>query len=207
MTGLDDLPLRDDLRGQTPYGAPQLDVRARLNVNENPFPPSESLVADVAVAVAEATRGLNRYPDRDAVALRADLAAYLSRESGVALTGDQLWAANGSNEVMHQLLLAFGGPGRTALGFDPTYSMYPEYCRDTFTRYVTAQRDSEFRVDAATAVAAIAEHRPLFLDFTGITCANCRAMENNVFPLPHDAAGRRRPPQDPGRPMRSARRP
>ncbi|MFN8149014.1 MAG: histidinol-phosphate transaminase [Candidatus Nanopelagicales bacterium] len=160
MTGLDDLPLRDDLRGQVPYGAPQLDVRARLNVNENPFPPSESLVADVAVAVAEATRGLNRYPDRDAVALRSDLAAYLSRESGVALTGDQLWAANGSNEVMHQLLLAFGGPGRTALGFDPTYSMYPEYCRDTFTRYVTAQRDSEFRVDAATAVAAIAEHRP-----------------------------------------------
>ncbi|HET7902305.1 MAG TPA: histidinol-phosphate transaminase [Candidatus Nanopelagicales bacterium] len=160
MTDLDDLPLRDDLRGQHPYGAPQLDVPVRLNVNENPFAPSESLVADVATAVAEATRGLNRYPDRDAVALRADLAAYLSREAGVALTGDQLWAANGSNEVMHQLLLAFGGPGRTALGFDPTYSMYPEYCRDTFTRYITAQRDDEFRVDAARAVDAIEEHRP-----------------------------------------------
>lgn len=160
MASLDDLPLRDDLRGQEPYGAPQLDVRARLNVNENPYAPSESLVADVAVAVAEAARGLNRYPDRDAVALRADLAAYLGRESGVALTGDQLWAANGSNEIMHQLLLAFGGPGRVALGFTPTYSMYPEYCRDTFTRYVTAQRDDEFRVDASTAVEAIEQHRP-----------------------------------------------
>ena len=160
MTGLDDLPVRDDLRGQTPYGAPQLDVRARLNVNENPFAPSESLVADVAAAVAEATRGLNRYPDRDAVALRGDLAAYLSGESGVALTGAQIWPANGSNEVMHQLLLAFGGPGRTALGFTPTYSMYPEYCRDTFTRYVTVGRDGDFRVEAEVALEAIAEYRP-----------------------------------------------
>ena len=160
MTHLDDLPLRDDLRGQEPYGAPQLDVRARLNVNENPFPPSDSLVADIAEAVADAARGLNRYPDRDAVALRDDLAAYLTRESGVALTGEQLWAANGSNEIMHQLLLAFGGPGRTALGFTPTYSMYPEYCRDTFTVYVTEPRDADFRVDADAAVAAIATHAP-----------------------------------------------
>ncbi len=160
MPGLDDLPLRDDLRGQTPYGAPQLDVRARLNVNENPYAPSEALVADIAAAVAEASRGLNRYPDREAVALRADLAAYLGRESGAALTGDQLWAANGSNEIMHQLMLAFGGPGRTALGFTPTYSMYPEYCRDTFTRYVTAPRDEHFRVDAQTAVEAIELHLP-----------------------------------------------
>ena len=160
MTGLDDLPVRDDLRGQTPYGAPQLDVRARLNVNENPFAPSESLVADVAAAVAEATRGLNRYPDRDAVALRGDLATYLSGESGVALTGAQIWPANGSNEVMHQLLLAFGGPGRTALGFTPTYSMYPEYCRDTFTRYVTVGRDGDFRVEAEVALEPIAEYRP-----------------------------------------------
>jgi histidinol-phosphate aminotransferase len=157
---LDDLPLRADLRGQVPYGAPQLDVRARLNVNENPFAPSESLVADVAAAVAQAARGLNRYPDRDAVDLRAGLASYLGRESGVALSGDQVWAANGSNEIMHQLLLAFGGPGRTALGFSPTYSMYPEYCRDTFTAYVTAPRDADFRVDEELALAAIGEHRP-----------------------------------------------
>ena len=130
--------MRDDLRGQVPYGAPQLDVRGPAQREREPVPAVASrLVADVATAVAEATRGLNRYPDRDAVALRADLAAYLGRESGVALTGDQVWAANGINEVMHQLLQAFGGPGRTALGFAPTYSMYPEYCRDTFTGYVT----------------------------------------------------------------------
>lgn len=160
MTELSSLPVRDDLRGQVPYGAPQLDVPVRLNVNENPFAPSPGLVADVAQAVAEATRDLNRYPDRDAVALRADLAAYLGRESGVPLTGDQLWPANGSNEVMHQLMLAFGGPGRVALGFTPTYSMYPEYCRDTFTRYVTVPRADDFSIDVPAALAAVEEHRP-----------------------------------------------
>ncbi len=160
MAGLDDLPVRDDLRGQVPYGAPQLDVPVTLNVNENPYPPSDALVADIARAVAEATRTLNRYPDRDARALRGDLAAYLARESGVRLAPEQVWAANGSNEVMLQLLQAFGGPDRVALGFSPTYSMYPDYCRDTFTRYVTVPRGDDFSVPVDTALAAIAEHRP-----------------------------------------------
>ena len=160
MSAFDDLPVRDDLRGQVPYGAPQLDVAVRLNVNENPFAPSESLVADVAAAVADATRTLNRYPDRDSLALRDDLAAYLSRETGVALSGGQLWPANGSNEIMHQLFQAFGGPGRIALGFSPTYSMYPDYCRDTFTRYITVPRDVHFGIDIDVARAAIAEHQP-----------------------------------------------
>lgn len=160
MSDLHDLPLRDDLRGQVPYGAPQLDVAVRLNVNENPYPPSDALVADVAAAVADATRTLNRYPDRDALGLRADLAAYLGRESGVILSADQLWAANGSNEVMHQLLQAFGGPDRIALGFSPTYSMYPDYCRDTFTHYVVVPRRDDFSVDVDAAREAIAEHAP-----------------------------------------------
>ncbi len=160
MASLDDLPVRDDLRGQVPYGAPQLDVPVRLNVNENPYAPSEGLVADVAAAAADAARTLNRYPDRDALALRADLAAYLGRESGVELTADQVWAANGSNEVMLQIFQTFGGPGRTALGFAPTYSMYPDYCRDTFTAYLTVPRREDFGVDIDSARAAIAEHAP-----------------------------------------------
>ncbi len=188
MVGMDDLPVRDDLRGQVPYGAPQLDVRARLNVNENPFPPSESLVADVSAAVAEATRGLNRYPDRDAVALRADLAAYLTGETGVAVDGEQVFASNGSNEVMHQLMLAFGGPGRTALGFTPTYSMYPEYCRDTFTRYVTAPRDDSFRVTTGSALAAIAEHRPDIVLLASPNNPTGTPLERDVLAAVLDAA-------------------
>ncbi len=160
MSDLAELPVRDDLRGQHPYGAPQLDVPIRLNVNENPYPPSEALVADVAAAAGAAARGLNRYPDRDAEELRADLAAYLAGEAGVDLQPQQLWAANGSNEVMLQLLQAFGGPGRTALAFTPTYSMYPEYCRDTFTRYVTEPRAGDFSLDPARAAESVLAHQP-----------------------------------------------
>ncbi len=117
------LPLREELRGIEPYGAPQLDVPVQLNVNENPYAPSEAVVADVAQAVAEATRTLNRYPDREFTELRGALAAYLGRDVAGGVTPDRVWAANGSNEVMLHLLQAFGGPGRTALSFAPTYSM------------------------------------------------------------------------------------
>ena len=151
-----ELPLREELRGIEPYGAPQLDLPVLLNVNENPYPPSEEVVADVAAAVADATRSLNRYPDREFTALRSALADYL----GHGLTADQVWAANGSNEVMLHLLQAFGGPGRTALSFAPTYSMYPEYARDTSTRWVAGKRADDFGVDLEEARACIASERP-----------------------------------------------
>jgi histidinol-phosphate aminotransferase len=157
---LADLPLRDDLRGQQPYGAPQLDVPVRLNVNENPYPPSEKVVADICAAVAEAARGLNRYPDREALALRRDLAAFLNGESDGDLRAEQVWAANGSNEVMIQILQAFGGPGRVALSFQPTYSMYPEYARDTFTSWVAEEREADFSLSRQRVLAAIEEHSP-----------------------------------------------
>ena len=115
MADFSRLPLRDELKGFEPYGAPQLDVPVLLNVNENPYPPSQAVIDDLSAAVADAARGLNRYPDRDFLALRNDLAAYLGTESGADLTAEQVWAANGSNEVMLHLLQAFGGPGRTAL--------------------------------------------------------------------------------------------
>lgn len=141
------LPLRPEYAGRTPYGAPQLDVPIRLNVNENPYPPSAALVADLARSVAEAANGLNRYPDRDATELRTALAGYL----GHGLTGSQVWAANGSNEVMVQLLQAFGGPGRSMLTWTPTYSMYPDYARLTGTRLVTVDRTHEFGVEPQAA--------------------------------------------------------
>jgi histidinol-phosphate aminotransferase len=157
-----DLPLRPELRGQVPYGAPQLDVAHRLNVNENPYPPSSAMVADVAAAVAKATTDLNRYPDRDATALRADLAAYIGTDvpAGPEVTGEQVWAANGSNEVMIQLLQAFGGPGRVALSFAPTYSMYPDYARTTFTEYRTLPRRDDFTVDLGAALGHVAADQP-----------------------------------------------
>ena len=154
------LPLRPDLEGEAPYGAPEIDVPVRLNVNENPYPPSTAVIESIATAVARAAQGLNRYPERDFPRLREALADYLEAESGVHLTPEQIWAANGSNEVMLHVLQAFGGPGRTCLTFTPTYSMYPEYARDTLTDYVTRPRREDFSLDVETAVAAISELRP-----------------------------------------------
>jgi histidinol-phosphate aminotransferase len=150
------VPLREELRGIEPYGAPQLDVPVQLNVNENPYPPSEAVAAEVAAVVADATRTLNRYPDREFTALREDLAAYL----GHGVRPAQVWAANGSNEVMLQILQAFGGPGRAAVSFAPTYSMYPEYARDTITRWVVGHREEDFSLDLDHAAQVIATERP-----------------------------------------------
>ncbi len=153
-------PLREELRGLAPYGAPQLDVPVQLNVNENPYGPSDACAADIAAAVAAAAGSLNRYPDREFVELRAALAAYLSSDTGTPVVPEQVWAANGSNEVMLQLLQAFGGPGRLALSFAPTYSMYPEYARDTVTEWVEGHREDDFTLDVEHARALVAERRP-----------------------------------------------
>jgi histidinol-phosphate aminotransferase len=153
-------PLREELRGIEPYGAPQLDVPVCLNVNENPYPPSAATVADIAAAVTEAAGSLNRYPDREFTELRKALAEYLNVSGGHGIGPDQVWAANGSNEVMLQILQAFGGPGRTAVSFAPTYSMYPEYARDAMTTWVAGRRHEDFSFDLDHARDLVAKHRP-----------------------------------------------
>jgi len=141
------LPIRKDLIGRSPYGAPQIDVPVRLNTNENPFGPSPELVAELGKVVSELGSNLNRYPDRDATELRGDLAKYLNAESKVNLTADNIWPANGSNEVMQQLLQLFGGPEKSLVAFDPTYSMYEDYCRNSFTTYMSVSRNEDFTID------------------------------------------------------------
>ena len=117
----------------------------RLNTNENPHPPSRALIDDVAESVRAAAAELHRYPDRDAVALRRDLAAYLSAQTGVAVGVENVWAANGSNEILQQLLQAFGGPGRSAIGFVPSYSMHPIISDGTQTEWIEAARADRLR--------------------------------------------------------------
>jgi len=157
---IDDLPIRDELKGKSPYGAPQLDVPVLLNTNENPYPLPEPLVARIAERVAEAARTLNRYPDRDAVELRQGLADYLTRSTGYPVGLGQVWAANGSNEILQQLLQTFGGPGRSALGFSPTYQMHDLISRGTGTGWSQGPRNADFTIDLDAALAAIAERRP-----------------------------------------------
>ncbi|MER2086162.1 histidinol-phosphate transaminase [Rhodococcus sp. (in: high G+C Gram-positive bacteria)] len=157
---VDALPIRENLRGKSAYGAPQLTVPVQLNTNENPHPPTQALIDDVAESVREAAKELHRYPDRDAVALRTDLAAYLSKQTGVPVTVDNLWAANGSNEILQQLLQAFAGPGRSAMGFVPSYSMHPIIADGTDTEWVEVFRRDDFALDVDAAVTVIEESRP-----------------------------------------------
>lgn len=161
---LADLPLRPELQGKSAYGAPQLTVTNQLNTNENPYPPGEGLVEDLVVEVRRLGATLNRYPERDSVELRDELASYVSRQTGVEVTRDNVWAANGSNEVLQQLLQAFGGPGRSVLGFTPSYSMHPILASGTQTEFIDVPRLSgageNFDIDIDAAVAAIGEKRP-----------------------------------------------
>lgn len=163
MTELSDLPLRPDLVGQLPYGAPQLKVAAALNVNENNFGVPEVAIAAMLAEVEAALTDLNRYPDREFASLRQQLASYLNAASGegaIELSAANLWAANGSNEILQQVLLAFGGTRRKLLSFGPTYSMYPTLARITMTEYVELPRRDDFSVDVPAAVTAIEQTRP-----------------------------------------------
>ncbi|MBT2247229.1 histidinol-phosphate transaminase [Arthrobacter sp. BHU FT2] len=153
---LNRLPLRSNLRGLTPYGAPQLDVPILLNVNENTHGVPEDVRAAITAAVSEAAMGLNRYPDREFTELRKALAEYL----GHGLDETNVWAANGSNEVLQQILQAFGGPGRTALGFPPTYSMYPLLASGTDTTYIKGEREEGYELSAESAARQVRELKP-----------------------------------------------
>jgi histidinol-phosphate aminotransferase len=153
---LDDLPLRDDLRGMTPYGAPQAPLPVALNVNENTHPVPQDVADDILDSVALALRDVNRYPDREFTALREGFADYL----GHGLTRDQIWAANGSNEVLQHVLQAFAGPGRTAFSFSPTYSMYPLLTRATGAVFTAGTRDHDFTLAADSAAEQVASAAP-----------------------------------------------
>ncbi|HWK21178.1 MAG TPA: histidinol-phosphate transaminase [Microbacteriaceae bacterium] len=156
MTELSDLPIRDDLKGHSPYGAPQIHVPIQLNVNENthgiPAEVAEQILASLATAVA----GSNRYPDREFDELRGELARYL----GHGLTPEQLWAANGSNEIIQQFLQAFGGPGRSVLAFPPTYSMHSLLVQANYSRWVPAERGADWSITPELAVAALEREQP-----------------------------------------------
>ena len=183
--------LRADLRGRTAYGAPQLDVPVALNTNENSYPVPAVVVEAITRAVAAAASGLNRYPDREFTALREALAAYLSR-SGSVIGADQVWAGNGSNEVLLHLLQAFGGPGRTALGFTPAYSMHPIITTTTGTTWVDGLRGvaggGAFDLDAASAVEQVRAHRPDVVFLCSPNNPTGTALSLDTVVAVHDAA-------------------
>lgn len=183
MTSLNDLPLRDDLRGLTPYGAPQKHVRVELNVNENTHPVPEAVIDDIMGRVREALTSINRYPDREFTALRDGLATYL----GHGLTRDNIWAANGSNEVIQHTLQAFGGPGRSVLAFPPTYSMHKIIAAGSGTTWLTAERGPGFEIPPELAVAAIVEKKSNVVFFCTPNNPTGTPVSNETIATAYDA--------------------
>jgi len=153
---LGDLPLRDDLRGLTPYGAPQAPLPVALNVNENTHPVPDEVASDILDDIAVALRDVNRYPDREFTTLREGFAEYL----GHGLDAAQIWAGNGSNEVLQHIIQAFGGPGRTVFGFAPTYSMYPLLSQGTGATWVAGTRQPDYSIAPEDAAAQVREIDP-----------------------------------------------
>lgn len=161
MATRDDLPVRADLVGKKPYGAPMLQVPYALNVNENTHPIPAHVRESIVQALARELETINRYPDREFTELREALASYSnSRGSGAAITPDMVWAANGSNEVLQHVLQAFGGPGRSLLGFPPTYSMHPIIAEATGTLWVEGARGADYSLNAESVVGDIRSHQP-----------------------------------------------
>lgn len=158
------LPLRKELTPLTPYGAPQTPAQASLNTNENPYSPSPALQKAIAEAVLGVAAKLNRYPDRDANELRSKLAGYINSTSQMKFTLDNIWAANGSNEIIQSIFLAFGQG--SALGFTPSYSMHPLIAKVCGTTWIDGRRNADFSLNVEMATKQIAETKPVLTFIT-----------------------------------------
>ena len=152
------LPLRENLRPLSPYGAPQVPAQASLNTNENPYSPSPALQKAITDAVAMVASDLNRYPDRDATVLRTKLAEYINELSGTKISADNVWVANGSNEIIQSIFLAFAQG--SVLGFTPSYSMHPLIAKVTGAQWIDGKRNADFSLDTSAAIVEIEKHKP-----------------------------------------------
>lgn len=183
LEAMNQLPIRDDLRGRSPYGAPMIDVPVTLNVNENTHPMPEEVVEAIGREIAKVATTLNRYPDREFLELRQELAGFL----GHGITPEQVWAANGSNEILQQLFQVFGGTGRTVMSFVPTYSMYPLLADGTNTRFIAGERASDFSLSAESAVTQVKEHKPNIVVLCSPNNPTGTGLELDVIKAVYDA--------------------
>lgn len=158
------LPLRKDLIELSPYGAPQINDVTSLNTNENPFPLPKEVVDSILKELPNVLHTLNRYPDRDAIQLRSSLAKYINRISKTSFTFENIWAANGSNEILQTLVLACGHGG--VLGFTPSYSMHPLITKVCGERWINGLRDDDYSLNIKRAIEHIKLEKPSIVFLT-----------------------------------------
>ena len=151
------LQINDNLKDLSPYGAPQISVAARLNTNENPYALDQELQNAISGEITKQLSHLNRYPDRDALELRSQLATFINQSSGTSFATENIWAANGSNEILQSIALAFKGD---ALGFEPSYSMHPLISRAVGKNWISVPRNPDFSIDVGNAKTEILSRKP-----------------------------------------------
>lgn len=160
------LPLSKRFKDSQPYGAPVLDLELKLNTNENPYPLPAEVKAEILKELSQKLDAVNRYPDRLQVEARTALAKYLYEITNVAISPTQVWAANGSNEILNQILLAFHDPGEVALGFEPSYSMHKIISETVGYRYQAVPRGDDFSIDFEKALKIIKRDNPRIIFIT-----------------------------------------
>ncbi|HWM21775.1 MAG TPA: aminotransferase class I/II-fold pyridoxal phosphate-dependent enzyme, partial [Ilumatobacteraceae bacterium] len=146
------IPVRDDLRVLEGYHSPQVNVRVRLNTNESPSPPPAAWRDAFAAELSRVE--WHRYPDRAATALRTAIADWHGVDPS------QVFAANGSNEVIQTLLLTYAGPGRTVATFEPTYQLHSHIGRITGSTVVEGERSADFTLDPAEMHRVVRDAQP-----------------------------------------------
>lgn len=172
------LPIRDSLRDRTPYGAPQVNATARLNTNENPYPLPSEVSSAINRSMERVLATLNRYPDRDAIDLRATLARYVTGHIApsidFSITERNIWPANGSNEVLQSILMAFG---ERVAGFSPSYSMHPILTEALGKAFEVVPLESDFTPNLEALRAFIAVKRPTVFFLTTPNNPTGRSLE------------------------------
>jgi len=143
---------RADLGLREGYHSAQVEVPVRLNTNESPFPPPASWEKELLAEMESIA--WNRYPDRSAMALRQALGELHG------LGPEWVFVANGSNEVIQCLCLAYGGPSRLAAVFEPTYALHSHIAHLTGTSVAEGSRRADLSLDLEAALSLVGSARP-----------------------------------------------
>ena len=155
------LPIKESLRDNKVYGAPQIQDVIKLNTNENPYQLPKSVITELTNEIEIIAKNLNRYPDRDAIKLRSALAEYLSKDF---LTAENIWAANGSNEILQQIFLAYANS--SCVGLSPSYSVHPLIAKITNSDWTAISLKEDFTIDIPALHKKIEETNPSLIFIT-----------------------------------------
>lgn len=154
--------MRESLNNLKPYESFDVVGAIRLNTNENPYEIPSQIASKMSEGILSIANNFNRYPQDGHLELKKSLIKHIQNNWNFKIEEDEIICANGSNEIMHEIFNAFGGSDSSALFFTPCYSMYPQYCRDSFTKFISIDRDesNNYQIQVDEALEVIKNEQP-----------------------------------------------